>query len=216
MKHLIILGLLVTVNGQAQEQQQQEEQKRPSWSQGLPERPSSVNPSATVNDFKIDKQARLTSTDDRSLETSTLPEVEIELENTQPLVDFKLDVEPIKPAAISRREAFEEYYNDEDNETVAESEAVNPLIAEYKWALLKTTPIEVPENSAENTTLKLKIYINSKGHVTRVKEADTNIPNRMFRSAEKSILKWRFQAPSELGITEEISKTFSIDIQSEA
>jgi hypothetical protein len=224
MKYLFLLSLLISFNSQSQvseqsKQQSAEEveapnQKRPSWSQGLPERQKAINPSATVNNFKINPQITDASTDDRSFEVNELPKVEIELQSTQPIIDFAIEVEPLQPVVINRKEAFEEYYND-DKAPVEETE-VNPLIAAYKWTLLETTPIEVPDSFAENTTLKLKIYINPNGEVIRVNDAEAAIPRRVFKSAEKSILKWKFQAPLEMGITEDISRTFSIDIQTEA
>ncbi|VAW46658.1 hypothetical protein MNBD_GAMMA02-154 [hydrothermal vent metagenome] len=219
MKHLIILSLLITLSSHAQEGQGQQQkevksqnQKRPSWSQGLPERQSSMTPSASMNKFKVNQQSSNTAVDDRSLEMAELPSIGINLVATKPVIE--LGIESVQPIANSRREAFDQYHNN-DKEGIVIA-AVDPLVAEYKWTPIKTTPINVPENFDENKTLKLNIHINPKGEVTRVTVADTAIPRKVFKNVEQSILKWKFQAPSEVGITENISKTFSIDIKTDA
>ena len=214
MKYLIILSLLMTVSSRAQESQQQIEdtpQKRPSWSQGLPERQSAIKRTAPVNKFRGNKQAREVE-HDRSLGVAELPNVEIELASAQPIIKF--EIESMQPAVTSRQEAFDQYYSN-DKEGGVDTE-VNPLLAQYTWKPIKTTAIDVPEDFDDQKPLKLNIRINPKGEVTRVTEVDTAIPKRVFKSAEKSILKWKFQAPAEIGITENISKTFSIDIKTDA
>ncbi|TDR23488.1 energy transducer TonB family protein [Marinicella litoralis] len=220
MKYLILFSLLLTVNSQAQEpvEDKPKNQKRPSWSQGLPERQSSMTPTSSINKFKVKQEPMDVIEDDRSLELTELPSVEIEMMNTQPVIELEpvmeLEVETVQPVAATREEAFDQYFSSKGEGEVKTE--VNPLVSEYKWTLLKSLPIEVPQNFSDNETLKLNIHINPKGHVTRVTVAEASIPKKIFESAEKSILKWRFEAPAEIGINEVISKTFSIDIKTDA
>lgn len=106
--------------------------------------------------------------------------------------------------------ADQKVIKDQSNETI------NPLITAYKWTPIKTSPKNVSESFDANETLQLNIQIQSKGEVTRVTGVDNSIPRNVFKNAEKSILKWKFQAPEELGITEDISRTFTIDLTTEA
>lgn len=225
MKHLIIISLLMTLNCHAQDGKQNNQseepsegvtknQKRPSWSQGLPERQSPINPSTSMSSFKVDEKTKSTSEDDLKLQDGELPSVEIDLVDAPPLM--KLKIEPVKPTTLTRQQAFDEYYSNKKDEQEESITAVNPLIAEYKWTPIKTTPIDVTDDFDGSKAIKLKIQINPKGHVTRVTDSETTIPRQLFKSAEKSILNWRFQAPSKIGITENISKTFSIDINTDA
>ena len=64
--------------------------------------------------------------------------------------------------------------------------------------------------------MKLHIQINPKGRVVRVTRADSNIPEYVVESAEKSIKGWRFEPPGDLGIEAVIGKTFTIDVVTEA
>lgn len=212
MKYLLTVLVLVTGVTQAQEQtqEQQENKKRPSWSQGLPERQAALKP--------VSKGLR----NPAESNVDHTPEIE-SIEMQAPALEVQLITTPIKmpattienptedtqsPAVNSRKKALEQYYSSEPQTTVA----VNPLIAEYNWQVLKTTPIELPSDYSSDS-LVLNIQINPKGKVTKVTVADSNIPDLVLEYAEKSIRKWRFQPPGDIGITENISKVFTIDIK---
>ncbi len=194
---------------------QDNKQKRPSWSQGLPERKSSLKPSGSL----LSKSSATDSlvAEPETFDQAAAPSLDVELV-TEPIVvpqpSIELNIEPTKPAATSRREAMEQYYSNNGNDEIDNSP--NPLIADYSWKVLKTTPIEVPEQFSNNESLRLKIQIGPRGRVTRVTVAEAEVPALLLESAERSIMKWKFEPPKKIGIKENISRTFTIDIQTEA
>ncbi len=215
MKYLIVVGLLVSGLVAAQEEQSETKKKRPSWSQGLPERQASMK--RTNSMYKQEAGSAVTVDDPLLIEKPAAPAFEVDLV-TEPIAVPKPVIEIETPAiesqvSVSREQAREQYYsNDQQNASQGESEK-NPLFDLYKWKVLKTTPIEVPGEGDGNESLKLNIQINPEGRVTRVSKGNINIPDDVLKSAEKSILNWRFEPPKEIGITENISKVFTIDIR---
>lgn len=101
MKFLLIFTLLLLFSFSFNIHTQNES-KRPSWSQGLPERPSANQPGKPG--FKAEpSQSSLSTEPDVPAERPTTPILDIEL-STQPDLTFKLDkVEPQKDIASSRR-----------------------------------------------------------------------------------------------------------------
>jgi hypothetical protein len=214
MKYLMVIGLLLSLSSNAQD----ENKKRPSWSQGLPERQAVLKP--MDSGFKpADNDDTLNSTPGlATIDEPNLPSIDVNLLENPVLVPepvLVIETESLVPTASNRKAAFEQYHSN-DNSAEVSSNVVNPMIAEYKWIPIKTLPIEVPASSDKNKQLKLVIQINPKGQVVAVDKADANISALVLQSAEKSILKWRFEPPSDLGITENISKTFDIEIEFEA
>lgn len=213
MKNVLIFCLLMPFISSAQENKQ----KRPSWSQGLPERQSALKPTDTMLSKPKTTDAVIDTPDANTFDEPATPTLDVGLV-TEPIVvpqpSIELVTEPAKPAVTSRREAREQYYSNNDAE--AESTEPSPLVADYSWKVLKTTPIEVPEQFSDNESLKLKIQINPRGRVTRVTVAEADVPALLLQQAEKSIMQWKFEPPRKIGIKQNISRTFTIDIQTEA
>lgn len=203
MKHLIIASLLLTFNSHAQD-----DQKRPSWSQGLPERQTTIKPEKQR--FNTEPK---TTTDVIAPDTSerpAAPSIEINL-STAPVIELNVQPQtpPVDaPIATNRANALTSYY--QQPQTV--SNEPNPLLAEYSWNILKTTPISIPGRIKSNDNLKLRIQINPQGKVIRVTAADPSVSAIIMRHAENSIRNWQFQPPEEIGISENISKVFTIEI----
>jgi len=214
MQYIIILGLLMTFDVFAQEQGSEQNKKRPSWSEGLPERQATMKHTSTM--YKQQSVEESVSDEPVIAEKPMAPTFDVELV-TEPIVVpspvTEIAVESLLKASVDREKAREQYFSSEEQAAEVLESKEHLLIAQYNWQVLKTTPIDIPGQGDENGTLKLTIQINPKGHVTRVSKADASIPAIVLRSAEKSIRNWRFQPPSEIGITENISKTFTIDIQ---
>lgn len=213
MKKIVFLSLVLVVSlGVAQE-----EKKRPSWSQGLPERQAAPQPGKpAINPVQADTP-----------EFDVKPEIEpinagLEMEiDTKAFAVPKPVIEPVTapapedsaPSAANRREALEQYYAGEDE---ASDEQQQALIKQYTWSVLKTSPIQIPSDYSGSDSLKLHIQINPKGRVVKVTRADSSIPEYVVESAEKSIKGWRFEPPGDLGIDAVIGKTFTIDVVTEA
>lgn len=212
MKKFVVLFLiLMTFVVVAQEDNKK---KRPSWSQGLPERQAVPQPGKPA--VNVDRPVES--------EIDAKPEIEpiksgLELELvTEPIVVPQPVIEPVStqpevPNVTSRREAFEQYYGGKENSDISQQQA---LIKQYKWSIVKTLPIDIPNDYTGSDSLKLHIQINPKGRVVRVTRADNSIPEYVVESAEKSIRSWRFEPPEDLGIEEVIGKTFTIDVVTDA
>ncbi len=218
MKILSLLCLLICFNTFAQDNNgETQRQKRPSWSQGLPERKTALKPSASMGVENTSKPKSVALNVSPEMEKPVVPTLEVELV-TEPMVlpdpVIEMNVETVQPSSKSRKEAFDQYYGKQNQQNI--SDETNALLADYKWNVLRTTPIQIPSQFNENDSLRLNIQINPQGRVTRVSLAEGNVPAAVLESAEKSILNWRFQPPGDLGITENISKIFTIDIKTEA
>lgn len=212
MKKFVVLFLiLMTFVVVAQEDNKK---KRPSWSQGLPERQAVPQPGKPA--VNVDRPVES--------EIDATPEIEpiesgLELELvTEPIVVPQPVIEPVStqpevPNVTSRREAFDQYYGGKENSDISQQQA---LIKQYKWSIVKTLPIDIPNDYTGSDSLKLHIQINPKGRVVRVTRADNSIPEYVVESAEKSIRSWRFEPPEDLGIEEVIGKTFTIDVVTDA
>lgn len=205
MKYLAIICLLFTFTSYAQD-----DQKRPSWSQGLPERQATVKPEKQ----RFNPEPKTTSADTPpsiSDERTSAPNLEIDLSTEPPVIELndQPKVSTQAPIITNRAEAQTNYYQPQSQTITIVS---NPLLADYSWEILKITPINIPSRLKSSETIKLKIQINPQGKVTRVTSADNNISNMILRYAENSIRSWQFQPPQEIGITENISKIFTIEI----
>lgn len=226
MKTLIILIVLISGIASAQDntgsnsnnsvevdtQNVNDEKKRPSWSQGLPERKTAPTAASLMSKPKSE-------IDFRPAQESFKPELdttEIQL-NFQPKStnDFKVEVEPTPiEVSLSREEMRDSFYKVEDDEQ--EPEVVDSeLLAQYKWQVVKVSNVEVPSDFDASEALNLNIHINPKGRVVKVVSEDEEVSSKAMRMIEKSIKKWRFEPPGDLGIAANINKSFNIDIQAD-
>ncbi len=204
MKYLIIITALLSATlGYAETQT-----KRPSWSQGLPERQSSQlpgKPGFTPEPTEPSTQSQPKTNTDRPV----APHLEIEL-TTQPELDFSTQPEAIEQRETEpvRRVGYRRLHN-----RATEEPNINPLHQQYKWAIVETTPIDIPAHHVTKNQLKVRIFINPNGEVVRVAAGAPDVPALMLKQAQKSIEKWRFEPPKNLGITDNLAKTFTIEIK---
>jgi len=209
MKIVVLILLFASVAGYAQE----ENKKRPSWSQGLPERQAAMKPGdagfkpARPGAPEVDVTPDLEPMGgDLDMELVTEP-----IAVPQPVIDAPVNT--TEAEITNREEAREQYFSGQAVIASAEQEA---LIKQYKWAVLKTSPINIPSDYTGTDSLKLHIQINPKGKVVKVTRADAGIPEYVVDSAEKSIKRWRFEPPEDMGIEEVIGRTFTIDVVTDA
>lgn len=205
MKHLIITCLLIFVTGNLTAQT---ETKRPSWSQGLPERQTSPQPGKPS--FNIDEsKPTLQSQPHIETQRTITPEIEIEL-TTQPKLELNVqpETEPQPKIDTVRRAGYRRL---QQSGPVAQD--TNPLHEQYSWTLLKTTPIDIPARHAAKNQLKVRIFINPDGEVIRVAAGAPDVPALMLKQAQKSIENWRFDPPKDIGISDNLSKIFTIEIK---
>jgi outer membrane biosynthesis protein TonB len=207
MKHLIFTGLLIILTGTLFAQTETQT-KRPSWSQGLPERQTNLQPGKPGFESEQNKRA-VQSQPDITAERPSTPQIEIDL-STQPDMEFnvkpeaieQLETEPVRRAGIRRL-----------NNKSMDDKDINPLHQQYNWSVVKTEPINIPPRFATKNQLKVRIYINPDGQVVRVAAGSPDVPALMLKEAQHSIQQWQFEPPKDIGITDNLSKTFTIDIE---
>ena len=205
MKHLTLTILLISLTSALFAQEQS---KRPSWSQGLPERQTSQLPGNPGLESKENKTA-IQSQPEISIEKPAAPEIKIEL-STQPEMEFKVEPNAIEqPLMQPIRRAGQRRLN---NRTIGEKVS-NPLHQQYSWSLVKTEPIDITSRHATKNQLKVRIYINPEGQVVRVAAGAPDVPALMLKEAQQSIQQWQFEPPKEIGITDNLVKTFTIEIK---
>ncbi|MCX7554029.1 hypothetical protein OS175_09080 [Marinicella sp. S1101] len=187
-----------------------EQKKRPSWSQGLPERQNAPSAGSLLSKPKA-------VIDDTPEQQAIRPELEVpEIDlGFKPKPASEFNVEPVSvDLSLSREEMRETFYESEKNEP--EVEVVDSaLLAQYKWQVIKVTEVEVPSDFDASKALNLNIHINPKGEVVKVVSEDSGVSSRAMRVIEKSIKNWRFEPPADLGIAANINKSFNIDIQAD-
>jgi hypothetical protein len=210
MKYITLLCLLISYQISAQEANK----KRPSWSQGLPERQASVKQISSM--YNQQSPEKPVIDDPIAVDLLSAPDIDVDIISEPILVpapELTMAIDSIQADSVSRKDIREQYYNNDSQESQQSKGLENQLVAQYKWQVLSTTPIQMIGMDGEIESLELIIHINPEGHVIKVAKADASISSRVLQSAEQSIRNWRFQPPAELGIKESISKTFTIDIQ---
>lgn len=205
MKHIIYIILILFISTTLSAQTQS---KRPSWSQGLPERTTAGQPQTPgfkPEPIKPENQSQ----PDVKTEQPITPDIDIEL-MTQP--DLELNIQPNnteQPEAAPVRRAGSRRLNNR----IVETAAVNPLHEQYSWHLIKTQPINIPPRHVTKNELKVRIFINPEGRVVRVAAGTPDVPAMMLKEAQYSIQQWQFEPPKNIGITDNIAKTFTIEIK---
>lgn len=59
----------------------------------------------------------------------------------------------------------------------------------------------------------MRIYINPEGYVIKIAAGAPDVPALMLKEAQQSIRDWQFEPPKDLGITDNLAKTFVIEIK---
>ncbi len=204
MKYInIIILLIITTSLSAQTQT-----KRPSWSQGLPKRPSTSQPQKPG--FEPERSTpTMESQPDIKTDRPLTPAIEIDLA-TQPELELNIQPENIQKSEIeSVRRAGHRRLTQRSPDGSNE----NPLYQQYNWHLIKSKPINIPSRYATKNELKVRIYINPNGQVVRVAAGAPDVPTMMLKQAQQSIQQWQFEPPKNIGITDNIAKTFTIEIK---
>lgn len=217
MRFFIIFAFLMTSNTQAQS-----EQKRPSWSQGLPERETTLSAGQPVITLKAEQNSQEVASPTIENATTERPEIELEAFKA-PQLNYKIQLdEPIKAneieVSVEEREVIARRAGPDSrvrkNTQDFNSKTVNSLHDDYSWKVLSTTPIEMPGQLSNTESINVDIHINPDGSVEKVTTNDPNVSSRMLKYASKSIENWKFEAPEKLGITDVMSKNFAIEIKS--
>ena len=210
MKNVILLSLLLAGLAEA------EEKKRPSWSQGLPERtaaPSMQVPVTKPTDFRPEAPTVDLDVSD-VLENPVMTVAEPIEQTADPVIEMADEVEVEAPEVVAETA--------EDSADVRLLAAAEPLINQperteptglipevdeslsadqYSWTIEKQLPVRVSANvfSQYNSVL-LKVMINNNGEVVGVDKVIANTPDLVVQQAERSLKRWRFLAPASEGI----------------
>ena len=212
MKNLFLLIVLLAVISTVHA-----EQKRPSWSQGLPER-EQTTPSNQPN-IRIEQDTQNPLIEKPVLENvvTETPAFEMQQFDAPQLnyeVEYKVETDKSDVTALnlnrrSRSISASRFQNRKPTESPE-----NPLHKEYSWEVLNTTPIELPSHLISTNNINIEIYIKPNGSVSRVTSTDPNVSSQMLKLVSESVRNWQFEAPKKIGITDILSKNFDIEIKS--
>jgi len=204
MKHLIIITALLSATLSFAETQT----KRPSWSQGLPER-QTIQPPGNPGFEPEQSEPSIQSQPTIKAERPITPDIEIDI-TTQPELELKVSPEVIEQPQVEpvRRAGYRRLSN-----RSVENKDDDQLYKQYNWSPIKTVPINIPPRHATKNELKVRIYINPDGRVVRVAAGAPDVPAMMLKQAQQSIQQWQFEPPKDIGITDNIAKTFTIEIK---
>lgn len=200
MKHpivwLILSCSLWTAAGLAQEQTT--EKKKPSWSQGLPERQATPDfrkpaapvgqPTAEINEPEVDMPSAV----DVAIDSELTPDFEMPA----------IEIQVAEPAADEAALEYQVY-------AASEASALN----DYDWQLLEGEPVEIPKTlSFSYKEVWLEVSINPRGEVVKVQRISDRTGMVILNYASQALKNWRFSPPEAVGIDGVISKTMKIDL----
>ncbi len=194
------LVLILWVSLAGAQNNKDEDKKRPSWSQGIPERQSTPDMGRPQFDpadsaIEIETSAVAEGVNDFKLDVIT-PEI------TPPATLPDLPEPVIRPASAD----------------VAVTAAVSAVEAAsndlYDWHIEQQQPVLVPADTLQILDrVMMKISINANGEVVAVEAAQDDLPQDLFNRARKSINQWRFAAPKYQGVEVAIlSRVFEINL----
>ncbi|WP_154223715.1 hypothetical protein [Marinicella rhabdoformis] len=217
MKYILVTSLVLSsaVSAQSPTDQQTTEEankKRPSWSQGLPERQKVLKPgapalnvdSSTRSDIEAPIVERVQTEQPKfELEQLEVPTFDHQIEIEAPVLD-QTDTQPPQRLDARAKSQRRTLITKEDN----------PLHDKYQWEVVHTTPIEMPSHLNSKGNIEVIIYIKPDGSVSKVTSRDPDVTSTMLKYVSESIQNWRFEAPNKIGISEVMSKQFAIEIKS--
>ena len=162
MKYILYTSLLLSsitsAQGSEEETSQNNDQKRPSWSQGLPERQKTMKPSAPT--LNLDRAER------HSLEAPIVEQIatekpRFELEKLEaPQFDHQIKIEaPVVEPALTEQPVLRLDTLSKTTNRSSISKTTNPLHKEYKWTVLSTTPINMPIHLNHKKNIDVFIFI---------------------------------------------------------
>lgn len=187
------------------------ESKRPSWSQGLPERKNQPTPPPQIekpitkpstNHALFRKQLENLSQQNQTLNDST--------NHSESFTEIPLLPQQKKLTSADKN------HTDFSPITVIQSTRQNKQIPEhYPWEITRLTPVVVPRYwLSKYPTVMLDISINPNGQVNEISVNELNpMPDSLKTRIERSIKRWHFTAPKDYGITENIVRPFEIQLQ---
>ena len=208
MKHLITVGFLILACHSIAANK-----KRPSWSQGLPERTAAptLNPSnisLKQAEFKID---RSTFKNEWEPEGVAITEVEKHTTSLAPTRHPSQGIEsfvPITTEATKPSQTSESV--DDRSAQLSPNQAAQPA---FNWKPLRLIPVQVPQTILEQqNSVLLKIEINTLGEVIAVSPVVNDTNPAILIHAQRHIKRWRFEVPHHHGITNPISRVFKVDL----
>ena len=214
-----------------------EPKKRPSWSQGLPERqavPSLYKPQLEPPEFNpeqiVVEPPTVVLPETQAMPTSTQVPVADEAHavggkdtaseqlNEAVVVAHALppkrqqDVRPDNEMSTDWVSGSNERQLNIQSET---SQSVLISEAQYSWKLLRQNPVEVSSMLLSDTNnIQVRISVNNQGQVIGVEAVQAETPTALVQQASRAIKRWRFAEPAEEGVEASVlSKVFEVELQ---
>ena len=229
-KTILLVAMLSTQLAWSQEN----DGKRPSWSQGLPERhktaaPNMKNQIPTMEDgLGADLDLGMSRTD-IEFEGLSKPVV-IKPENKKidavepiepvhsPVVEFDTEAVLQAPSTATSTSHQKSNVNMQSNVLVQQKEKVQAPVdenaASYLWHVERMVPVQVPKSlAAQHHSVLLKLSIDSQGKVIDVSPVIDQTSPTVMRHAIRYVNQWRFEPPRKQGINHELSRVFNVSIQ---
>lgn len=247
MKQIITITLLIWILTS----QASDNDKRPSWSQGLPEKqdaPEFNKPDFEMDSMEIERptfETDLTKpqidyseeldvtaiqSDRPSEQTTTLETEEVAVstpsqqqalvtnlggtdepeQQTEPVIEEQTLVADKSQTAAGE---MQDSKSIEAESVQQSSETQNKQQGKfYSWEITRQLPIEVSSRLFdEQSSVLLKIFINSKGDVIAVEPVLNDTPESLVSQAERSIKRWKFVSPQSLGFKQQVmSRVFKV------
>ena len=216
MKHTLLISLFIShaVLAQNPEEQKPEEtsKKRPSWSQGLPERQKVLKPGTSALNIESTDRSEIEAPLIEQLQTE---QPKFELEQLEvPAIEhkIKIDAPVLEQVEVMPTQRLGTHVKSQRRPLFVKK--TNPLHEKYQWNVLRTTPIEMPSHLNNKRNIDVIIYIKPDGSVSKVTSKDPDVSSTMLKYVSDSIRNWVFDAPEKIGIQDILSKQFAIEIQS--
>ncbi|MCW8869464.1 MAG: hypothetical protein OQK49_02070 [Proteobacteria bacterium] len=181
------------------------ELKRPSWSQGLPERTDSKAPELKIaKPFNEDKELTLNR-------TLIKPN-----HQTQSISVPSPNYQQQKPVIETTFSESNPPDNNHSTITVIQSKpAKNNINQQYPWNITRMAAVTAPAFWVKKyPSVHINISIQPNGQVESIREiTDKPIPQALMVKIQRAIKQWRFTAPEDYGIHTNLSRPFKIQLQ---
>ena len=98
--------------------------------------------------------------------------------------------------------------------TTIQSNQENLNANQYSWTLDRQFPVKISANLfSQHQSVLLKVFINKLGEVVAVERVLATTPENIVQQAERSLKRWRFAAPVDQGIKDDLlSRVFKVEL----
>lgn len=234
IKYVVVLVLVWIANSSIA---QENDGKRPSWSQGLPERKQGPSIDLVAPKLSLEVQSErplefaFPLQEDQAENTSNDPvAVSNHIENTVGEADVNQKEEgniggetedglqnklPMTKAPVPAQLLATPSPNSIIDAEADKNETIKSM--GYDWQVQRMIPVTVPRTLVQaHRNVLLKIAIDHKGRVVDVMPVVDNTSKAVIRHATRFIKQWRFEPPLSKGINHGLSRVFKVELSAQS